>query len=234
MNLDNIIKESINEFLINELFNKNKYANLVNSAIMNLESCLFYPQIENVNATKVPQEYLEMASIFNAGHTLANQLMATLKQIQATINYGKNVKESHIFESPSISSLIPSQLRNWNPVRDFAVGAKRGMNGVEKAFGKNGSQNGRANSKDMKTQDNAYMLRSANLKNILDSIFSSFSGQLQEFANRFTTDKNLQQQLVRYTTYINVEIKSCYKLITVANNLRYSGIENANFKQIRK
>ncbi len=44
------------------------------------------------------------------------------------------------------SSII---LHNWNPVRDFAVGAKS-MNGVEKAFGKNGSQNGRANSKDMK------------------------------------------------------------------------------------
>jgi len=230
MNLDNIIKESINEFLINELFNKNKYANLVNSAIMNLESCLFYPQIENINATNVPQEYLEMASIFNAGHTLANQLMATLKQIQASINYGKNVKESHIFESPSISSLIPSQLRNWNPVRDFAVGAKKGMNAVEKTFGKNG----RANSKDMKTQDNAYMMRSANFKNILDSIFSEFNGQVQDFANRFTSDKNLQKQLARYATYINTEIKSCYKLITVANNLRYSGIENANFKQIRK
>lgn len=233
MNLDNIIKESINEFLINELFNKNKYANLVNSAIMNLESCLFYPQIENINATNVPQEYIEMASIFNAGHTLANQLMATLKQIQASINYGKNVKESHIFESPSISSLIPSQLRNWNPVRDFAVGAKKGMNAVEKTFGKNGSQNNR-NSKDMRTQDNAYMMRSANLKNILDSICSSFSGQVQDFANRFTSDKNLQKQLARYSTYINTEIKSCYKLITVANNLRYSGIENANFKQIRK
>ena len=233
MNLDNIIKESINEFLINELFNKNKYTNLVNSAIMNLESCLFYPQIENINATNVPQEYIEMASIFNAGHTLANQLMATLKQIQASINYGKNVKESHIFESPSISSLIPSQLRNWNPVRDFAVGAKKGMNAVEKTFGKNGSQNNR-NSKDMKTQDNAYMMRSANLKNILDSICSSFSGQVQDFANRFTSDKNLQKQLARYATYINTEIKSCYKLITVANNLRYSGIENANFKQIRK
>lgn len=233
MNLDNIIKESINEFLINELFNKNKYTNLVNSAIMNLESCLFYPQIENINATNVPQEYLEMASIFNAGHTLANQLMATLKQIQASINYGKNVKESHIFESPSISSLIPSQLRNWNPVRDFAVGAKKGMNAVEKTFGKNGSQNNR-NSKDMKTQDNAYMIRSANLKNILDSICSSFSGQVQDFANLFTLDKNLQKQLARYATYINTEIKSCYKLITVANNLRYSGIENANFKQIRK
>lgn len=233
MNLDNIIKESINEFLINELFNKNKYTNLVNSAIMNLESCLFYPQIENINATNVPQEYLEMASIFNAGHTLANQLMATLKQIQASINYGKNVKESHIFESPSISSLIPSQLRNWNPVRDFAVGAKKGMNAVEKTFGKNGSQNNR-NSKDMKMQDNAYMMRSANLKNILDSICSSFSGQVQDFANRFTSDKNLQKQLARYATYINTEIKSCYKLITVANNLRYSGIENANFKQIRK
>ena len=233
MNLDNIIKESINEFLINELFNKNKYTNLVNSAIMNLESCLFYPQIENINATNVPQEYIEMASIFNAGHTLANQLMATLKQIQASINYGKNVKESHIFESPSISSLIPSQLRNWNPVRDFAVGAKKGMNAVEKTFGKNGSQNNR-NSKDMKTQDNAYMVRSANLKNILDSICSSFSGQVQDFANRFTSDKNLQKQLARYATYINTEIKSCYKLITVANNLRYSGIESANFKQIRK
>lgn len=234
MNLDNIIKESINEFIINELFNKNKYANLVNSAIMRLNNCLFYPQVENVNATNVPKEYIEMASVFNTAHTLANQLMSVLKQIQGSINYGRNVKESHIFESPSISSLIPSQLRNWNPVRDFAVGAKRGMKGVEKAFGNNTGNNVRTNSKDMKLQNSSYMENSSNLKYINDSILGEFSKQFQSFYERFMTDKNLQKQLVRYSTYINVEFKSCNKLIDVANNLRYSGIENANFKQIRK
>ena len=84
-------------------------------------TCLFYPQIEKVDAFNTSEAYSNMSSIFNTAHTLANQLANTLKQIQTTINNGKNVKESRLVESPSISSLIPGSLRSWNPVRDFTV-----------------------------------------------------------------------------------------------------------------
>ncbi len=57
-------------------------------------------------------------------------LFKILKTIQATTLW---VHKSHIFESPSISSLIPSHFTcNWNPVRDFAVGAKSGYEWVER------------------------------------------------------------------------------------------------------
>lgn len=231
MNLDKIIKESIDEFLVTEIFGRNKYANLVKTAIMRLESCLLYPQVENINSSNAPQSYVEMASVFNTGHTLANQLMNCLKQIQNIINQGKNVKESRLVESPSIGSLIPSGLRSWNPVRDFAVGARKGMRAVDKMFNKN---KGYKTYQDKMMAQNTYASLSDNIKSILDGILGEFQESLQNFYKTYMSDKDLQQQLARYATYITVEFKSCYKLIDVANNLRYSGIEKANFNTIKK
>ncbi len=60
-----------------DLFNKNKYLNLVNSAIMNLESCLIHRQMKMM-ANKVPQN-LEMASIFNAGAYFSESAYGNIK-----------------------------------------------------------------------------------------------------------------------------------------------------------
>lgn len=225
MNLDKIIKENIDEFIITEVFGQNKYANIVKTAIMNLDTCLFYPQIEKVDAFNTSEAYSNMSSIFNTAHTLANQLANTLKQIQTTINNGKNVKESRLVEGPSISSLIPGSLRSWNPVRDFTVGAKKGMRAVDRMFNNN-SKNYKTSS-NKKTVKNTYTVMSNNLKSILDGILGDFQKNYQEFYHTYMSNKDVQKELIRFSTYIITEFRSCNKLLNIANTLRYSGIEKA-------
>lgn len=225
MNLDKIIKESIDEFIITEVFGNNKYANIVQTAIMNLDTCLFYLQVEKIDAFNASEAYSNMSSIFNTGHTLANQLANTLKQIQTTINKGKNVKESRLVESPSISSLIPGSLRSWNPVRDFTVGARNGMRAVDRMFNNNNKNYKTSSNK--KTVKNTYTVMSNNLKSILDNILGDFQKNYQEFYHTYMSNKDVQKELARFSTYIITEFRSCYKLINIANTLRYSGTEKA-------
>ena len=68
---------------------------------------------------------------------------------------------------------------------------------------------------------------SNNLKSILDSILGDFQKNYQEFYHTYMSNKDVQKELIRFSTYIITEFRSCNKLLNIANTLRYSGIEKA-------
>lgn len=136
MNINEIIKETIDEFLIIETDDNEQKINIINEALEKLQELSNDPYIKYIEEHKEhSQEFALVASVFIIGNNITLQLIQTLTLLKETLS--GNVSEGYILEAGSISSLLPWQVRSWNPVRDFHHGFRNGNRIANQLFKRN-------------------------------------------------------------------------------------------------
>lgn len=136
MNINEIIKETIDEFLIIETDDNEQKINIINEAIEKLQELSNDPYIKYIEEHKEhSQEFALVASVFIIGNNIILQLIQTLTLLKETLS--DNVSEGYLLEAGSISSLLPWQVRSWNPVRDFHHGFRNGNRIANQLFKRN-------------------------------------------------------------------------------------------------